>query len=367
ERSLTPLEVHEISESRRKSTGGKGRISSRDIAVITRQFATLIDAGLPVADALQGLSRQSEKPKIKSMLAAVRAQVLEGKTLAQSLSAFPRHFPELYRSSVHAGERSGHLATVLEHLANFTEASQQSRQKILLALLYPAILSIVSLLIIVFMMAFIVPGMVRVFTGTGQELPFLTRALIHISGGLQDYGLLLIALVAGIIYAGKTALKKPETRLRLHRSMLRWPVIGPFSYQYNASRFATTLGMLQESGVPLLQALEIAGSVLPNHHLRLRVADMIKQVREGVSLSRALEQTGAFPPVLVTMAASGEASGRLGFMLNRAGTMQSRDLENRIAVLLGLFEPLTILLMGGFVLLLVLAIILPIINLNQLV
>lgn len=370
ERSLTPLQIEEAHGKRpgnaQQSSGGK-KVGLRDISVITRQMATLIGAGLPVEQALQSLSKQSEKPRVKTMLATVRAQVVEGRTLADSLNAFPRSFSELYRTSVHAGERTGHLDRVLEHLADFTENGYQFRQKILLAMLYPAILTVVSVLIILFLMVFIIPDIVKVFTGAGQTLPMLTRGLIFISEGLHDYGLGLLAVViAGVLFT-KQYLRSAKARAALDRRMLSWPVVGKFIYQYSASRFASTLGMLQESGVPLVQALDIAAAVLPNKFLRARVTEVSKQVREGVNLSRAMEQSGVFPPVLITMVGSGEASGTLGSMLTRAGGIQQRDLENRVAVLLGLFEPLVLLVMGGMVLILVLAIILPILNLNQLV
>jgi general secretion pathway protein F len=374
ERQLTPVQVDEASQARQAADNTPGqkswrpqRVGLREISVITRQLATLVEAGLPVEQALQALSRQSEKPRVKSMLAAVRAQVLEGRTLAESLAAFPRSFSELYRTSVHAGERSGHLSRVLEHLADYTESSYQSRQKILLAMLYPAILTVVSVLIIIFLMVFIIPDMVKVFTGAGQTLPLLTRGLIFTSEGLQQYGLVLLMVLGGGIVFAKRAMRRPEVQAMVDKSLLTWPLVGRFAYQYSASRFASTLGMLQESGVPLLQALDIAAAVLPNRYLRARVSEVGKQVREGVSLSKAMEQSGVFPPVLLTMVGSGEASGTLGDMLSRAGGIQQRDLQNRVAVLLGLFEPLVLLVMGGLVLLLVLAIILPILNLNQLV
>lgn len=365
ERALTPVKLSEAAPTR--GGKGRGRIGLREVAVMTRQLATLVQASLPVEQALAALSRQADKPKLKSLLAAVRAQVLEGKTLAQGLGIYPRVFSELYRSSVHAGERSGHLGRVLEHLADFTENAYQARQKVLLALLYPAILTVVSILIILFLLTSIIPDMVKVFTGAGQELPGLTRALIGLSHGLQDYGLWLLLLFAAAGYAGKKALERPEVQAKLDERMLRWPVVGRFLLQYNAARFAATLGMLQESGVPLVQALDIAGAVVPNRFLRAQISGVNKQVREGVSLSRAMELSEIFPPVLMTMAASGEASGQLGPMLTRAGGIQQRDMENRIAVLLGLFEPMVLLVMGGLVLILVLAIILPILNLNQLV
>lgn len=373
DQALTPITVEAAAQGAKPRSNGTApsrtaaRIRSRDLSVLTRQLATLIQAGLPIESALQTLSRQHEKPAVKSMLAAVRAQVLEGQTLADALARFPRSFSELYRMSVHAGERSGHLGMVLETLADYTERTQQARQKILLAALYPAILFVVSLLIIVFLLAFIIPDMVRVFVDAGQALPLLTRGLIGVSHAIQDYGLLIPPLVVGGVVWVRRRLNNPAIRLRLDQHMLRWPLIGKLTLLASAARFSSTLGMLQQSGVPLLQALEIAGAVLQNRYLRSRATEAALRVREGVSLTQAMEQSGIFPPVLITMIASGEASGTLGPMLGRASSMQQRDLETRLAVLLGVFEPLVILFMGGLVLLLVLAIILPILNLNQLV
>lgn len=371
ERALTPIRIDEASQTKKTVHAPKSfrvqKIGLREISVLTRQLAVLVQAGLPVEQALQALSQQSERPQARSMLAAVRSQVLEGRTLAESLGAFPNSFSELFRSSVHAGERSGHLGKVLEHLADFSENSYQSRQRVLLALLYPMILTVVSVLIIFFLMVFIIPDMVKVFSSSEHALPWLTQALMFISGGLQEYGLVLLVLVAGGAVAAAKALRRPDMRMRVDQAMLRVPLLGKIAYQYNAARFASTLGMLQDSGVPLAQALDISAAVVPNQHVRLRVAEVSKQVREGVSLSKAMEQSGVFAPVLLTMVGSGEASGTLGAMLTRAGVIGQRDLENRIAVYLGLFEPMVLLVMGGLVLLLVLAIILPILNLNQLV
>jgi general secretion pathway protein F len=374
EKSLAPVSVQAVKERKKKgySPGVSKqplfqRLSLRDLAVITRQLATLVQSGLPVEQALGSLARQSEKPRIRSMLSSVRAQVMEGYSLAESLRAFPGSFSELFTGSVHAGERTGHLGVVLEYLADYAERAQQAGQKMLLALLYPAILTAVSLLIILFLMTSVMPDMIKLFTGTGHALPALTRALIFLSHVLHDYGLLfLLALVFAAAYL-RRLLARPGVRQALEKRALRWPIVGPLMLQHNASQFASTLGMLQQSGVPLLQALQIAGAVLRNLYVRSCVQEITTKVSEGISLSAAMDKSGVFPPVLVTMAGSGEASGQLGTMLIRVGAMQQRDLESRIAVLLGLFEPIILLVMGGIVLLLVLAIILPILGLNQMV
>ena len=373
ERALTPLQVRETTQISH-NTKDKGlptarifRLSARELSQVTRQLATLVQAGLPVEEALHSLSRQHEKAAVQSMLAAVRSHVLEGHTLAEGLSHFPKSFSELYRTSVHAGERTGHLGTVLEYLAEFTQRTHEARQKILLAALYPAILSVVSLAIILFLLAFIVPDMVRVFVDAGHTLPLLTRGLIGLSNGMQSYGWLLLPAGIGTVIVVRRALKHPYQRMKLDGWILRLPLLGKLTAQATSARFASTLGMLQTSGIPLLQSLEIASAMIHNRQLRARASQVALRVREGVALSRAMDQSGIFPPVLMTMTASGEVSGRLGDMLTRAGAMQQRELENRIAVLLGLFEPLVILVMGGLVLVLVLAIILPILNLNQLV
>lgn len=365
ERQLTPVSVQE--------TAGQAalrfarHIRLRDLSEITRQLAIMVQSGLQVEQALQALSRQNANPVVKSTLASVRSQIMEGKTFAESLSTFPRSFPEIFRSSVKAGERSGHLDIVLGQLADFIENAHQARQKVLLALLYPAVLTIISLLIIVFLMTYIVPDMIRVFADSGHSLPLLTRILITVSDFIRNYGLLLVAGFAALAWAGHRWIKRPDIRMKLDERLLHLPVLGALLLQYDCTRFASTLGMLQESGVPLLQAIEIATSVIKNRHIRQHAQHIARKVSEGVSLSWALEQTKLFPPVLATMAGSGEASGKLGAMLVRASAISQRDTENRTAVLLGLFEPLVLLFMGMVVLMLVIAIILPILNLNKLV
>lgn len=373
ERSLTPISVTEAVKGGKKtvdtmaSRWRERKVGLRDVSLITRQIATLIDSGLAVEAALGALVRQSDKPAVKSMLAAVRSQVVEGRGLAESLGAYPSSFSDMYRASVYAGERTGHLGMVLLHLADYTESTLEARQRIILALMYPIILCVVSVVIIIFLLSYIMPDMIRVFAGSGHTLPMLTRSLIFVSDGIQHYGLFAVLLIAGGVVAARRALTNPETQLMVDRRLLRVPVIGGVLYQYGSARFASTLGMLQGSGVPLVQALDITAAVMRNRHLKAAVKDIARKVSEGISLSKAMDQANVFPPVLVTMTGSGEASGELGAMLVKAAAIQERDLGNRIAVMLALFEPMVLLVMGGIVLLLVLAIILPILNLNQMV
>jgi len=374
ERNLVPVSVSESSASGKSGNKisaykiwQRRRIGLRELSTFTRQFATMIAAGLQIEKALQTLINQSENRKTKSILAAVRAQVMEGRTLAESLGSFPDSFSEIYRASVLAGERTGHLEIVLEQLADFTEKSYQSRQKIQLALLYPCVLTAVSFFIIVFLLTYIIPDMIKVFTDTGHSLPTLTRGLIALSGVIQHYGVLLLGVFIVVSFFIKGIIANPDIRLKIDKNIFSMPLLGHLALQYNAARFASTLGMLQESRVPLLQALSIASAVIENTYMRQSINEVIKKVSEGISLSKALEQSGIFPPVLVTMSGSGEESGRLGAMLIQASAISQRDTDNRIAMLVGLFEPLVLLVMGGIVLLLVLAIILPIIGLNKMV
>ncbi|MEZ5523947.1 MAG: type II secretion system inner membrane protein GspF [Pseudomonadales bacterium] len=371
DRGLTPLSVDESSQKQRREGSLKSllspHISIADLALLTRQLATLVQAALPLEEALSAAAQQTTKPKVRSMLLAVRAKVMEGHTLANALSEFPRAFPAIYRATVAAGEKSGFLDQILNRLADYTEASHESRQKIMMALLYPVILLVLSLLIVTGLMVYIVPDVVEVFIDTGQQLPTLTVALIAVSDFIAGYGLyLLIALIAagfGLRYL----LKQPAIRLAWHRRLLKLPLVGRLSITLNTARFASTLSILTTSGVPLVEAMRISGQVLSNLWLKQLVEDATRKVTEGSSLHRALQQSGYFPPMMVHMIASGEASGELDQMLERVAASQEREVQNFIGILLGLFEPLMLLAMGLTVLLIVLAILLPILNLNQLV
>ncbi len=367
----TPLEVHEIAQreggSRERRFVGLRGISSTDLALLTRQLATLVRSALPVEEALQAVARQTEKSRIKAILLAVRAKVTEGHSLASGLQSFPRVFPELFRATVAAGEQSGHLDTVLERLADYTERRQILRQKMGLALFYPILLTVMAFLITGLLLAFVVPEVVQVFADIGQQLPPLTRALIAISEFLQANGLLMLVLGAGLVVLWFWLLRREPVRLFAHRLLLRMPLLAKLVRGSNAARFARTFSILMGSGVPVLEALRISAQVLANLPMRHAVLQVADRVREGSSIHSALEKIGHFPPMVIHLIASGEASGNLEEMLERAASNQERELETFTAALLGLFEPLLILLMGGLVLLIVVAILLPVFDLNQLV
>ncbi len=372
EKGLVPLSVEEVAqkEARSRSGGGtlfKRGVSATDLALITRQLATLVRSGMPLEESLRTVGRQTERARLKSMILAVRSRVMEGHSLASGLGDFPHVFPELFRTTVAAGEQSGHLDIVLERLADYTENRQQMRQKIQLALFYPAILTVVALLVTIALLTYVVPEVVQVFDNIGQELPWLTQALIAVSDFLRDYGLAILVALVGVAVAFSYLRRIPNVRFRLHRLSHRLPLIARLTRGVNTARFARTFSILSASGVPVLEALRISAEVLSNLPMRQAVEHGAERVREGSSISRALEQSGYFPPMTLHLIASGEASGNLDQMLERAATNQERELETVIAALMGLFEPLLILTMGAVVLIIVLAILLPIFDLNQLV
>ena len=363
-----PLEVDESSAKQQQQRSWfSPRISVADLALITRQLATLVQGALPLEESLNTVAQQTEKPVIRSMLLAVRARVLEGHSLAKSLAEFPRAFSHLYCATVAAGEQSGYLDKVLNRLADYTVSSAESRHKIKLAILYPVILLLLSLLIVSGLMVYVVPDIVDVFVDTGQELPVLTRGLIALSDFLRSFGILLLLLVLAGGIAFRVALSKPALRLRFDHRLLSFPLLGKVSRGVNTARFASTLSILTSSAVPLVDALKISGEVLSNQWLKHKVREVTQQVTEGGSLHASLQQAGYFPPMMIHLIASGESSGELDQMLERVAQNQEREIQNFIALMLGLFEPFMLLFMGGCVLLIVLAILLPILNINQLV
>ncbi len=373
DKGLTPLEVQEASHRESKSSSSRPKsglrrgISATDLSLITRQMATLVKSGLPLEEALQAAAQQNEKPRLKSMLLAVRARVMEGHTLATGLSDFPHIFPELYRTTVSAGEQSGHLDVVLERLADYTENRQQMQQKIQLALFYPAMLTLVAVFVVIGLMTYVVPQVVQVFDNIGQELPALTRGLIAVSDFMRGYGIAMLLLVVSAVATFGWMLRKDGPRRRFHNALLRLPIIGRLERGVNAGRFARTFSIVTASGVPVLEGMKIAAEVMSNLPMREAVEDAARKVSEGTSISAALEKSGYFPPMTVHLIASGEASGKLEEMLERAAINQEREIETLISAVMGLFEPVLILLMGGVVLVIVLAILLPIFNLNELV
>ena len=370
DRGLTPLAVETAVEKQSRAASPLSRVgslSAPDLALVTRQLATLIQSGIPIEQALSAAAQQTDKPRVRNMLIAIRAKVMEGHTLADSLGEFPRAFPRLYRSTVAAGEHAGHLDLVLNRLADYTEARQESRQKIQLAAIYPIILSVVAIAIVVFLLTYVVPDIIEVFVRQGQELPGLTKAMLMVSNFLAAWGLyLLVLLVAGLL-AFRFALTKPAFRLKFHKRLLHLPMLKGMVRGVSTARYASTLSILTTSGVPLVEAMRIAGEVLSNDYLRQALKGAARKVSEGGSLHRALDQTGYFPPMMLHMIASGEASGELDSMLERTARMQENTLQSQIAAIVGLFEPMMLLFMGVVVLIIVLAIMLPILNMSNLV
>lgn len=371
EKGLTPLAVEPAVEKQTRSSPltlrKGGSLSSPDLALVTRQLSTLIQSGIPIEQALSATAQQTEKPRVRSMLIAIRAKVMEGYTLADSLSEFPRAFPRLYRSTVAAGEHAGHLDLVLNRLADYTEARQEARQKIQLAAIYPILLSVVAIAIVVFLLTYVVPDIIEVFVKQGQELPALTQAMLAVSEFLAAWGIYLLALLVLGLLGFQFALTKPGFRLRFHKRLLHLPLLKGMVRGVSTARYASTLSILTTSGVPLVEAMRIAGEVLSNDYLRQELREAARKVSEGGSLHRSLEQSGYFPPMMLHMIASGEASGELDNMLERTSRMQENTLQSKIAAIVGLFEPLMLLIMGVVVLVIVLAIMLPILNMSNLV
>ncbi len=370
EQGWIPLEVGEIArqeQSRRRTFSLSRGASPQEVALITRQLATLVGSGLPLEESLQAVAQQSEKPRLRRMMTAVRAKVMEGHSLAEGLAGFPRVFSEMYRATVAAGEQTGHLELVLERLADYTESRQHMRQKVQLALFYPIGLLVVAVSVVVLLLTYVVPKVVEVFSDVGQELPGLTRTMIAISAFLRDHGIWLALIIALAVLAFSYALRSQNFRRRVHALLLRLPLVGRLNRGINAGRFARTFAILAGSGVPVLDALRISAQVISNLPMRDAVQDAASRVREGSGISRALERSRQFPPMLLHLISSGEASGRLEQMLERAAVNQERETEGTIASILAVFEPVLILVMGGIVLLIVMSILMPIFQLNQLV
>lgn len=368
--NLTPLEVNQVAKSEGKNKQKNrraGRVKAADLALLTRQLATLVQSGSPLEEALSTTAKQTEKRNIKHILSAVRSKVVEGFSLADGLKTYPSVFPDMYRATVAAGEQSGHLDAVLERMADYTESRQETQQKISTALFYPVILTILSIAIVAGLLVYIVPKIIDVFDNVGQELPVMTKMLISVSDFVREYGIYIGAalVIAYIIF--RQIIKIPHWRYRYHQFLLKIPLIKKMTRGLNTARFARTLSILSSSGVPILDAMSISGQVVQNLPMREAVDQAAIKVKEGMSINRALEQSGYFPPMTVYLVASGESSGKLDEMLERAAIQQERETDGMLTNFLGIFEPLLILIMGGVVLLIVLSILLPILNLNQLV
>jgi general secretion pathway protein F len=370
ERQLLPVSVSEIkqSESKQQSAfGRRRRISPADLALFTRQLATLVRAGLPLEEALLAVSQQTEKPRVQSIILGTRARVMEGHTLASGFAEFPRVFPEIYRATISAGEQSGYLDAILERLADYTENRELLRQRVLGAMLYPIVLSIMCFAIVSGLLVFVVPKVVSVFEASRAKLPLMTRALISVSGFFREYGVWVIVAIVVIVVVFMRALRDPANRRRFHMLQLRLPLVGKLVRGFNTARFTRTLSILSASSVPVLDALRIAGEVVTNLPMRDAVIEAAQRVREGAPIGRSLAISRLFPPMTIHLISSGESSGKLEDMLDRAAQSQDRELDGLLTALVGLLGPLLIVLMGLFVMGIVFAMLLPIFEMNQLI
>jgi general secretion pathway protein F len=354
-----------IGSSFGQSTGGK--VSASELALITRQLATLVESGLPLEESLMAVAEQCEKNRIKSMIMGVRTKVTEGYGLSESMAEYPKIFNRLYRAMVAAGEKSGHLDKVLNRLADYTEQRQQMRSQLIQALVYPIIMTVVAVGVIAILLTAVVPKIVGQFEHMGENLPATTQFLIASSDFLRDYGLALVLIFAAIILVFSQLLKKPDFEMAFHKFTLQLPGIGKVARGINTARFARTLSILTASAVPLLESMRISGQVLDNLFIKKQVNSATDKVREGASLRMSLEQTKLFPPMMLHMIASGEKSGQLEHMLGRAADNQDKEFEALVSISLKAFEPALMVAMAGVVLFIVMAILQPILQLNSLV
>jgi general secretion pathway protein F len=380
DRKLLPLSVHasnsaspagttlagSLGEKLRPGNLFRMRTGARALATITRQLSTLIGSDVRIEEALRLVARQNDAAAAGPLLLDVRSAILDGRSFASALGEHPRLFPEFYRASVAAGENAGRLPQVLEHLADFVENRHRNQQKVQLALLYPALLAAVSAALIVLLLIYVVPNIVKVFVSRGAELPFLTKGLIALSSVIQSYGWLILIAMGLLAWGARRWLKTPENRLARDRFFATRAPFARFSRQINAARFSGSLATLVQSEAPLIDALTAAAAVTPNSYIRSRALLVAARVREGTSLNQAMREAEVFPPMLVAIVASGESSGRLGRSLRKAADDLDRETEALAATVVALVEPAVLLFMGGVVLLMVLSILLPIMSLNSL-
>lgn len=372
-RDLKPVEVVTTAESTKEKAVGnwrglfRARISQTDLAMLTRQLATLIQSNMPLDEAITAAAQQARRAKIKALVLQVRSRVVEGHTLAYALGDFPHVFNEMYRAMVRAGESAGFLGTVMERLADYTENRQYTQQKLKMAMIYPIILLGVAISVISLLMIIVVPKLVGLFAHSKTTLPLLTRMLISASYFFSHYFGLTIVVLIGLVWGARRLLRDPGRRRLWHKFLLNVPFISGLLTAMDTARFASTLSILTSSGVPLLDGLRIAGEVLTNIELREASKRVAMSVQEGGSLNRALAQTELFPPMMVHMVASGEASGELEAMLSRSALNQERELEMTLGSMMAIVEPVMVIVMAVFVIIIVLAILLPIIEMNKLV
>lgn len=370
-RGLVPLALEligsEAASGERRAFRFGDKLSNVELALFTRQLAALLGSNLPMEQAFDALTEQAERPYLRELIAAIRADLMGGASLSDALSNHPKDFADIYRALVSSGEQTGQLAKVLSRLADYLENRNALVQKLRLAFTYPAIVTVVAFAIVIFLLTYVVPQIVSVFASTKQQLPLLTTIMLALSGFVRQWGWLVAMVVIFSWIIWQRSLRDPDRKMRWHRWLLRAPMIGRFQRSLNTSRFASTLAITTSAGVPILRALHTSRDTLSNMAMRQQVDEATNAVREGVSLARALGEQQHFPPMLIHMIRAGEATGELPSMLERAAQMQAQDLERRALTIAGLLEPMLILTMGVVVLLIVLAVLMPIIEINQLV
>ena len=365
DQELIPTQIQTLVQQR--SGMAKGKISAADLSLMTRQLATLLAAGIPVEESLRGVSEQTEKDKVRELIMGIRAKVLEGYGLAQAMAQFPGAFPELYRATVGSGEQTGRLDMVLEKLADYTENQQLTRQKVQQALIYPLLMIIVSTAIIAFLLTFVVPKIIEVFTSSGQTLPTMTQLLIDISQYVKSYGLYTLVVIIIAVVAFKRSLNNIKVKTLWHRILLKLPVISYLIKTINVARYIHTFGILFAAGVSVLETMRVSASLISNVVMRQAFDTATIRVREGSGISEALKETHYISPMAIHLIASGEKSGQLSNMMERAANHLDSEVKRLIDTSLTLLEPLVILFMGAVVLFIVLATLLPIFSMEQLV
>ncbi len=345
----------------------KEKLSAQDLSLFTRQLATLLAAGIPVEESLRGVSEQTDKDKIRRLIIGVRTKVMEGYSLAQAMGEYPYVFPELYRATVAAGEQTGRLDLVLEKLADYTENQQEIRQKIQQALIYPALMVVVSTSIISFLLAYVVPKIIEVFTSSGQSLPPMTSVLIDISSFIKSYGIYTLIFVVLSLIAFKRSLSNLRVRMAWHRTILKLPIVAYLVRTINVARYIHTFGILFAAGVNVLETMQVSAGLVSNLVMRKAFDVAAVRVREGTAISQALKESGFIGPMAAHLIGSGEKSGQLSTMMERAAKHLDNEVRHVIDTALTLLEPLVILFMGAVVLFIVLATLLPIFSMEQLV
>src|SRR5271163_1835293 len=371
EKQLLPMDIQET--ARKEAKQGRRRrfmrrgLSSLDLALLTRQLATLLRSGLPLEETLQAVAEQTEKARVQRIILGVRSKVVEGHPLADGLRDFPQAFPEIYRATVSAGEQSGKLDSVLERLADYTESRQVMGQQVSHALVYPIVLLVLSFAIVSFLLAYVVPQVVAVFESGHQELPMATRILIGASDLVRHYWVYGLIVIGAAVWGFARWVKGAEARLKVDRFLLRLPLAGKLIRGLNTARFSRTFSILTASAVPVLDALRISAEVVNNLPMRNAVDEAALRVREGAPIGKSLAARKLFPPMMIHLISSGESSGELEKMLERAATNQEREMDGLLANMTNLLGPFMVVFMGGVVMFIVIALLLPIFQLNDLV